>query len=196
VGAIGERMFGGTSAYYRGLAALVSTGRIEFFNHGWNHAINATREDGSVYCEFRDTPYEYQHAHFLATQRLLRKEAGIVLRGFGAPGNAHDEVTRRVIDEAGDTAYWFFAAGPSQKTILRRVADIEDKRNLPDYDTFVATYKPGAEYIVYQLHPWFWDETLLAEFVRCVDDLIAMGVTFVLPGEYVAMVNAARTPGD
>jgi hypothetical protein len=199
VGVIGQRVDAGPAEFFVRLATLAQTHRVEFFNHGWTHAIGFVDDRGQLCSEFKNRPYEEQRDHLLATQSLMRERAGIVLRGFGAPGNAIDASTLRLIDGTDDIAYWLYGNPSSRKRVLSRVADIEDSHNLPDYATFLATYKPDAECIVYQIHPWFWTDALLAEFAKCVDDLVAAGVTFMLPGEYCALtavpVGADQTAG-
>jgi hypothetical protein len=190
-GVIGYRFAEAPPELFSRLVALTQTGRVEFFNHGWTHAIGFVDADGKTCSEFKNRPYEEQHDHLRATQKLMRERAGIVLRGFGAPGNAIDESTLRVIDENDDIVYWLFGDPTSCKRVLGRVSRIENDHLLPDYATFVATYKPDAPCIVYQIHPWFWTDALLAEFAKCIDDLVAAGVTFMLPGEYCALTAPA-----
>ncbi len=191
VGVIGHRVAEAPPEFFPRLVALTQTGRIEFFNHGWTHAIGFLNDRGEICSEFFNRPYEEQRDHLRATQSMMRERSGIVLHGFGAPGNAIDASTLRLIDETDDIVYWLYGDSTSRKQVLRRVADIENDHNVPDYATFVATYKPDAECIVYQVHPWFWTAARLAEFAKCIDDLVAAGVTFMLPSEYCALKVAA-----
>lgn len=192
-GAIGQRMEQGGDEYFASLRALRKRGRVEFFNHGWSHEINVTGPDGVVRSEFRGTPYERQRDHLQATQALLRRRAGITLRGFGAPGNAIDETTARVVSECPELTYWFYGLPGSGKAVLPRLAEMEDRQNRISYEVFRATYRADVECLVYQIHPWFWTETQLAEFARCIDDLRAMGVTFILPTRYLDLERAPAT---
>jgi len=187
VGVIGHRLAEAPPSFFALLGEMHRRGRVEFFNHGWTHAINVVGEDGVERSEFKGTPYETQRDNLRATQALLRRRAGIVLRGFGAPGNAIDATTAQVVAENEEILYWFFGHKDGGKTVLPRVADIENARLLPDYETFRRTLKPEARVVVYQIHPWFWTPEKLAEFARCIDDLAAQGVTFVLPAKYCGM---------
>ncbi len=190
VGIVGGRIRFGHDAYFATLRAIHDSGIIEYFNHGWDHRLNFEDERGQLCSEFRNTSYEQQTTHLQATQKLVREKMNIVLRGFGAPGNAFDATTRRVINEAEEIEYWLFGDRECDKIVLGRYAEIEDPVGIPNQEKFRATYTPGREYLVYQIHPWFWTEEQLAEFSRCIDDLVSEQVTFILASEYCELCRA------
>jgi len=193
VGIIGGRIRLGHDDYFATLRDLQVRGIVEYFNHGWDHLLDFEGEDGKLCSEFRNTSYERQTTHLQATQRLVWEKMNIVLRGFGAPGNAFDATTRRVINEAEDIEYWFFGDRESDKIVLQRYAEIEDPVGIPNYEKFRATYTTQREYLVYQIHPWFWTEDKLAEFSRCIDDLVSAQVTFILASEYCELYRPRVT---
>jgi peptidoglycan/xylan/chitin deacetylase (PgdA/CDA1 family) len=192
VGCVGERMADGSDAYFRKIAELGNSGRVEFFNHGWDHRLNVPLPGGGTFCEFRNTPYQEQFEHLLRTQTLMQARSGLVLHGFGAPGNAYDDATRRVVEEVVELDYWYFGSESTTKIDLKHSADIDNAAGKPDYDTFVTTYPSDAKYIVYQVHPWFWDMKKLNVFDRCINDLTARGATFMLPGEFCRKIQEQR----
>ena len=54
---------------------------------------NGVNEDGEIYHEFWNSPYEYQKEHLLKTQTLFKEKLNITSHTFGAPGNAIDSNT-------------------------------------------------------------------------------------------------------
>jgi len=144
VGVIGHRLAEAPPSFFALLGEMHRRGRVEFLNHGLTHASNVVGKDGVARSELKGTPDEAQRDNLRATQALLRRGAGIVLRGFGAPGNAIDATTAQVVAENEEILYWFLGRKDGGKTVLPRVADIENARLVPDYDTFRRTHKLGA----------------------------------------------------
>ncbi|MBP6875266.1 MAG: polysaccharide deacetylase family protein [Candidatus Eisenbacteria bacterium] len=194
IGIPGQRIMAGHDEFFAALGEMQASGVFEFFNHGWDHVLNQVDERSIPYSEFWHTSYEQQLEHLRATQDLLARRAGIVLRGFGAPGNVFDSSTRRALDQVEEIEYWVFGSPPTRKLVLPyHPIKIEEICAQPDYEVFRSTYDPAVSCIVYQIHPWFWTHEQLSELARCVQDLQGMGVTFMLPGEYCTL---NRTPGQ
>jgi len=190
VGVIGARVKDGTDGFFEQAGLLHERGTVEYFNHGYGHELNVTDEQGHTYCEFRGTPVEYQQTRLQATQALWFEKTGIVLRGFAAPGNAFDGATRQAIASADDIVYWLFGWPIVGKILLEyHPCKMEEECAQPRYEVFTRTYVPEQRMIVYQLHPWFWTRTEMAEFIRCVNALRAAGATFMLPLEYCRLLG-------
>ncbi len=71
--------------------------RIEFWNHGWDHAAGE-----KLIREFSGQPYEHQKDPPYPGQRDRPRKLGFSFESFGAPFNATDAVTARVLAEDPD----------------------------------------------------------------------------------------------
>ncbi len=111
---------------------------------------------------------------------------------FGAPYNASDSVTNKVLDEQGD--YKVFLYGNQPGTSPRGVKNLDNRVEMEittgqvNYDHFVADYQKYKnkykDYMVQQGHPNMWDAAKLIEFNKILDYLIAQKCEFVLPYDY------------
>lgn len=189
IGLIGNEIERGDGLFHHLIRQRVGDPRIEFFNHGYDHAVSLTDSTGQVYSEFQRTPYEHQRDHLQRTQDLARERCGIVLHAFGAPGNATDSKTQRVIGESAEIRVWLFGRPPSLKLVLNHTIDIETPIFHPSYTSFVQHYDPEPVYAVYQIHPKDWSMESFREFTEIVDFLIIQGVTFTTPSAYERIVR-------
>jgi peptidoglycan/xylan/chitin deacetylase (PgdA/CDA1 family) len=184
LGLIGNSIDGNNKQYFELIKKLYLTNRFEFWNHGFDHVIGAVNSDGEIFHEFMNTSLEHQKEHLFRTQELAKEKLGIVLRTFGAPGNAFDENTRDALDSVDDIKVWLFGSNESDKLVLGRFAEIEFPTHYPDYNRFIDNYDSTKNYLALQIHPNSWDGVRLDEFEKIVDFLVQEKATFLTPYEY------------
>ena len=190
IGIIGYSLEGENDEYFSLIRTHYNRGNIEFWNHGYNHLSNAVNEDGEIYHEFWNSPYEYQKEHLLRTQTLFKKKLNITSHTFGAPGNAVDSNTVRAIEEIDDIEVWLFGDTCSTKFALERPdTDIEYPTYNPDYQQFLNHYDSERDYLVLQMHPNSWDNKQFDQFKQVIEFLIQEDVTFITPFEYYQLLN-------
>lgn len=169
---------------------LLQTGFFEIFNHGYDHKrIILDQETGVESCEFKNTQYEYQKSHILKTQELVKNKLKLNIHTFGAPENAIDDTTNRVISEINNIKVWYFGLNNSDKLTLPRVSNIEFPFFHPNYLKFKANYNCDKPYLVLQIHPTSWNKKRFDEFKKIIEYLIAMDVTFINPYEYYLLTT-------
>jgi peptidoglycan/xylan/chitin deacetylase (PgdA/CDA1 family) len=165
-------------------------GMIEFWNHGWDHGSrpDATTA-GKVVQEFNGETYEYQKKHMTDSNQLAREKLGFPFVSFGAPFNATDANTVKVLTEDPDIKVWLFgdAKNPAGKAVLPRdTIGIEYPTLLPSYADFLEAYahNRGAGLHTMQGHPGGWGDDRWEQFVKVVDFLIAQKAEFLLPKDF------------
>ena len=184
-------------AYFTELKRLAGTGLVELWNHGEDH--RRWVENGKTVFEFRGPGEEQQREHLLRGQRLARQKLGVTFTAFGAPYNATDATTARILAGIPEIRVWLYgdAKTPAGKFIARRVAtvNIESPVHKPNLAALAAGLEQhkGEPYFVIQGHPDSWGETGFAEFVRIVDHLRDTGAKFILPSE---LPSALAAPGS
>ncbi len=201
IGLICNSLDGAPASYVETLKALQRSGRYELWNHGWSH----TRDREAGTCEFDGTGYAYQAERFERSQRLALDALGFALIGFGAPFNATDADTSRVLGETPGIRWWMYP--PEDTTIpdgvlpLPRVGrvNIEKPVHVPNPAALREAF-PGFRdraVLVIQGHPAGWDQKdHLANFEAIIDYLREEGCTFVLPRDLLLTADAdARVPG-
>jgi peptidoglycan/xylan/chitin deacetylase (PgdA/CDA1 family) len=166
------------------LKDLICDDQLEIWNHGYDHVIDQVDDHGDHYWEFKNTNLEHQRQHILMTQELAKDKLGIVLKTFGAPGNAFDQNTQEALDSIDDIKVWFFGSDDSTKLVLRRFAEIEFPTHYPDYNKFIGNYISTKDYLALQIHPNSWDAIRLNEFEKIVDFLVQQKATFLTPFEF------------
>jgi peptidoglycan/xylan/chitin deacetylase (PgdA/CDA1 family) len=178
-------------AYGKYLAATNVKGEklFEIWNHGLDHTNNIGPD--SSY-EFKGTNYQFQKEHLGRSQARVKQLLGVTMHTFGAPFNASDKTTYKVLDEQGDYKIFLFgdvdvATRHHIKNYNNRV-EMEITTGQVNYAHFVADYqKYKSKYtdlMVLQGHPNMWDAAKLLEFNKILDYLIAQKCEFVLPYEY------------
>ena len=58
IGIIGNSLNTVNEEYYSIISSVHKRGNIEFWNHGYDHVLAATRENGEKYWEFKNTSYQ------------------------------------------------------------------------------------------------------------------------------------------
>ncbi len=195
IGVIGYSLESQNDEYLSLIKDLGHNGNIEFWNHGYSHLLNGVNEDGEIYHEFWNTPYEYQKEHLLKTQNLAREMLNITFNAFGAPGNAIDSNTVKAIEEIDEIEVWLFGDSCSTKFVLER-GEIgpEYPPWKPDYQQFLNDYDSERDYLVVQMHPNSWDSEQFDQFKQIIEFLIQEDVTFITPYGYYRLLNRENYP--
>ena len=144
IGIIGNSLEKGNSDYYDYLKMIIKSKFLEIWNHGYTHVLGVKDTAGNVYSEFRNSSYEYQKNALEKTQSLCKKYLNYTPKAFGAPGNAIDTTTVKVIDENTDIKIWLFGKKTTKKLCINRLAEIEFPYGHPIYDKFVTTVPLSA----------------------------------------------------
>ena len=179
------------TAYGKYLSATNAKGEklFEIWNHGLDHSNNNPPNNSA---EFKGTGYAFQKEHLQKAQARVKQLLGIEMHSFGAPYNASDSVTNKVLAEQG--SYHVFLFGdipvnlpPDIKNSNNRV-EMEITTGQVNFDHFVADYQRyKSKYpnlMVLQGHPNMWDAERITEFNKILDYLIAQKCEFVLPYDY------------
>jgi len=197
LGIIADSLEGDKPAYFKWLREMHDTGLVELWFHGYDH--KEWEENGRKLEEFHGTPYALQKEHFVKSQALARAKLGFPFTAFGAPFNATDAVTDRVLAEDPDikvVLYGTPADRASGKVILDRVykVNIEQPLFLPNYEKFVAGYNHYAatrRYFVIQGHANKWDDARWAEFLKIVDYITRNHIPTVTPTALAATLQTS-----
>lgn len=179
------------SDYCDWLNTIKASGNVEFWNHGWDHK-RWTTEDGKTLREFSGTGYEHQKRHFDQAQAIMKKVLGAAPVAFGAPYNAIDDDTVKVLNEDAGLLLFFGYRGKPVKNkllapmILRGEVDGAGK---PSFEKFKDNYlkKKKLSFTAIQFHPNSFKDEHFAEYAKILDFLIAEGWSFSLPSEYLTM---------
>ncbi|MEI8312274.1 MAG: DUF2334 domain-containing protein, partial [Verrucomicrobiota bacterium] len=166
--------------------------RVEFWNHGWDHAAGE-----KLVREFSGQPYEYQKDHFSRAAAIARTKLGFPFVSFGAPFNATDAATVRVLSEDPDLKIWIFgdAKNSAGKTVLRSSPATIETRARPDFEAFLDAYahNRGADYFVMQGHPGGWKDDAFEQFRMMVEFLIAQKAQFIFPKDLAGDAGATTS---
>jgi len=184
------------SEYCDWLRAQQASGMVEFWNHGWDHK-RWTNEQNERVWEFRGSGYDHQKKHFSDSQNIMEKVLGSPPAVFGAPYNAIDSDTLRVMNEDENMRLFFgYEQEVLNHTMIARMhlRGENDGTGKPNFEIFKETYmqKPDLTFTVLQFHPNNFDDERLAEYGKIIDFLIAEGWTFMLPAEYISMIDQAE----
>ncbi|HEY9250967.1 MAG TPA: DUF2334 domain-containing protein, partial [Rariglobus sp.] len=198
IGIIADSLEGDKPAYFAYIKGLQDTGLFEFWFHGYDH--KAWQEGERKLSEFQGSPYEHQKDHFVKSQALAREKLGFAFTTFGAPFNATDTTTNRVLAEDADIKVVLFGNPNdkvSGKVVLDRVGavNIEAPLFVPSAEKFISGYlqnAKGRRYYVIQGHPAQWDDARWAEFVKLVDYLASNRIPVVTPTEAAARLGRSR----
>lgn len=182
--------------------AVENGGFIEFWNHGWDHAMNFTcSEDDAcdhtkkLTAEYGGTCLEHQKSHLARSQDVFRKHTGLTMQTLGTAGNAGDENTAAALREHPEIKVWIFgkAKTDSGKLVLGRWLNLEHAVGKVSYDTFVRNYLKNRQrdYVVLQGHAAMWSDAMFEDFKRIVELLESEGWIFTTPAEYLKLRNSS-----
>jgi len=183
--------------YFAWLRKCSASGSVEFWNHGWDHKRWTTSEKKKI-CEFGGSGYEHQKKHFDDSQKIMKKVLGVAPIAFGTPYNAFDADTVKVMNEDPAMRLFFcYRDEDLEKKIMALVSirGESDGAGKPNFEKFKAEYiyHKNLSFTAIQFHPNGFRDSHFSEYSKIVDFLIAEGWTFMLPSEYVAMRDNAKT---
>jgi hypothetical protein len=196
-----------TPKYAEWITSRQSSGRVEFWFHGWSHTAHAV--DGKLCNEFAGWPGGGMKKEVIdPSQKAAMEKLGFAFRTFGptgcgAPGPGLDETALRALhddphlrvalypmplDDAGKRV-----AADGKMTILDRVWDVnlEGAVGVPDCQRLINGYAahPERAYFVLQGHPAMWAGERFNEFLRILDFLTSQKVVFMTPSECAAAIK-------
>ncbi len=162
---------------------------IEVWYHGYDHSSNNTPGQSK---EFKGTSYDFQDTHFTLGDERVREILNVQMHTFGAPFNASDNNTIRVIKRHTEYKVLLGGKGPSLYKngilYLNNAVRMEDGTGNVDYQYFMWQYTArkvnGENIMVLQGHPWAWDTAKLKDFLKIIDRLKQDGAIFMLPYEF------------
>lgn len=191
-GIICNSLQGDKGDYFEWLRKHHASGFVEFWNHGWDHKQWET-DDGKKLREFSGCGYDHQKKHFEDSQKFMKKALGVSPVAFGAPYNAIDDDTKKVMKESADMRLLFCykVKGLDDKVLApMRLRGEGDGTGRPNFEKFKLDYakkQKGLTLTSIQFHPPYFKDQHFAEYIKILDFLKADGWSFVLPAEYVAM---------
>ncbi len=160
----------------------------------WHHGLNHKNP------EFGGQPYAYQKSHFDEADERINSNLGIQMQTFGAPFNANDSNTVRVLCENKNYKVSLFGRTPPDSSgilNLRNRVNIETTTGNPSYAAFVDNYNAKkntfTDYMVVQAHPNGLSEEKLSQFEQVIDFLLHEGCEFVTPYEYYLSLRTEET---
>jgi peptidoglycan/xylan/chitin deacetylase (PgdA/CDA1 family) len=172
--------------YQQWLLDLHHSGLVEFWNHGWNHSRWLDERNQYIH-EFSGNAYPIQKKHFMNAQSAMANLFGSPPIVFGAPFNAIDDETVRVIDECPDTQFVFGYSDQRvfkrKKTLLMSLRGEHNGVGKPDFEKFKQDYyhQSDIQFSALQFHPNKFENSDLAEASDILDFLVENGWQFVLP---------------
>lgn len=180
--------------YAEWLKKWEATGKVEFWNHGWDH--KQWEEEGKKKSEFGGSGYDHQKDHLTKTQAAGKAALGKDFIAFGSPFNAMDADTAKALNEIPELKLIFCYPGAAptkqmkDKVLLPMTLRGEGAGvGKPDFAKFKEEYEkkkadPKLNFAALQFHPLGFSEQGFTDFAAIVDFLKAEGWTFMLPSEY------------
>jgi peptidoglycan/xylan/chitin deacetylase (PgdA/CDA1 family) len=204
-GVIAQTLEEATPAYTQWIKDRQASGEIEFWFHGFDHAV-WTNEAGKKLSEFGGRGFEEQWSRFERSQKLAKEKLGFTFAAFGPGGGGalhQDADTAAVMAKDPSMKVWLYPspidatgrklAAEGKVTILDRVwaVNLEAAVGNPSFQRFVEGYakNPDREYFVLQGHPTHWAGARFDEFVKIIDFLVAQKAVFMTPSEYAASLG-------
>jgi hypothetical protein len=186
-------------AYEAWLKKSTETGKVEFWNHGWDH--KQWDDSGKKTSEFGGSGYEHQKEALQKSQAAAWRVLGQPMVAFGSGFNAMDMDTAKALNETPELQLIFLYAGtPPSKALKGKVllpmalAGENDGTGKPNFAKFKEVYaqKSGANltFTALQFHPLGFSEQGFTGFAAIVDFMKAEGWTFLLPTEYAKRQRA------
>ncbi|MBC2603430.1 DUF2334 domain-containing protein [Puniceicoccus vermicola] len=182
---------------------LEESGRVEFWNHGWDH--NHWKDpDGRRVSEFFRSGYEHQKENLEKSQKKLVSILGHPAEVFGSPFNAMDQDTLTVLEEMPEFrgVFYYHLKEPLKSSSLDKcmlymyLPGENDGTGKPNFEKFKAKYASREKELTFtalQFHPPYFSEEGFAEFEKIVEFLKEEGWTFMLPREYIDWTESQAT---
>lgn len=183
--------------YLEWLKKWDATGKVEFWNHGWDH--RRWEEKGAYRSEFSGTGHEHQKNHISKVQEAGNKALGKSFVAFGTPFNDMDEDTAKALNEFPELQMVFCRpeAEPTKslkdKILMPMFLRGEnDGTGKPNFAKFKEEYEKRMTssplaFCAFQFHPAVFSEEGFGEFVRIIEFLKKEGWTFMLPADYAKL---------
>jgi peptidoglycan/xylan/chitin deacetylase (PgdA/CDA1 family) len=192
-GIICNSLQGDNPLYAEWLNHWQNSGLVEFWNHGWDHKRWGNDKKKQTK-EFSGSGYDHQKKHFEDAQSAMERVLGKAPVAFGAPYNAMDSNTARVLKENKDLLAVFcypnrqIGGKIPMPMVLKGEGDGTGK---PNFEKFKAAYdaKPGVNMTAIQFHPGNFGKKQFDEYIKIIDFLKAEDWTFMLPSEYVSHLS-------
>lgn len=177
-----------------------ATGKVEFWNHGWDH--RQWEEEGKKKSEFGGSGYEHQKEHLTKAQEAAKQGIGKPFTAFGSGFNAMDSDTAKALNEIPELKMIFCYPGAKptkemkDKILLPMTLRGEnDGTGKPNFAKFKEEYEtkksdPNLTFAALQFHPAGFSEQGFKDFAAIIGFMKAEGWTFKLPGEYAKLVGA------
>ena len=188
-------------AYEDWLKKTAATGKVEFWNHGWDH--KQWTEEGVQKYEFSNSGYEHQKEALAKSQAAALKVLGQPIVAFGAGFNAIDLDTSKALNEVPELKLIFLYLGkaPAQALVGKvllpmALAGENDGTGKPNFAKFKEEYakrnRPDLTLTAIQFHPQLFSEQGFTDFAAIIDFMKAEGWTFLLPSEYAKTLPPNR----
>ena len=199
-GVIGDSFGKRDGTYAEWLKKWEATGRVEFWNHGWDH--RRWEEEGNYRSEFSGSGFEHQRDHLAKVQEAAKTALGKPFTAFGSPFNDMDADTAKALNGFAElkTVFCRPEAEPAKelkdKILLPMFLRGEnDGTGKPNFAKFKEEYEkkradPELSPCAFQFHPGAFSEQGFAEFEAIVEFLKAEGWTFMLPADYAKSVGS------
>jgi peptidoglycan/xylan/chitin deacetylase (PgdA/CDA1 family) len=151
----------------------------------WHH--------GMYHKPFANAPYEDQKERFNMADSVVKKELGVQMHSFGAPGNSSDSITSKVISENPNYKVLIFvrakASGANKMMYLNNRVNMENGTGKPEFDFFVENYNKAMAQsmpvMVFQGHPnMYTTPEKMEQFKKIIQFLIDKKVQFITPYDY------------
>jgi len=173
------------------LNAMVKTGAVEFWNHGYGGFGHAKENQ-------EGTPEEIR-ARIFKTQDLSAKILPRPFAAFGPHAGGMNEAAWQALADRPEIRLVFASPPPQFKDrfiVASNRVRLDFENLLPDKDKFIANWEQRGKdlpYIVVQTHPNTWTEDRYFEqFKAAVLFLKEKGCRFMTVSEYVATVEAQK----
>lgn len=171
-----------------------ATGKVEFWNHGWDH--RRWDESGAYKSEFSGSGFEHQKTHLVKVQKAGEEVLGRSFVAFGTPFNDMDADTAKALNGIPELRM-FFCRPDSEPTkalegkilLPMHLRGENDGTGKPNFEKFKEEYEmrkadPSLTLCAFQFHPGAFAEEGFTEFSSIVEFLKAEGWTFMLPTDY------------
>ncbi|NLB69337.1 MAG: hypothetical protein GX804_06615 [Lentisphaerae bacterium] len=173
--------------------AYQNGGLFEFWQHGWDHAMNIKWKGKTYTAEFAVEDADYQRERFDKSQSVFLDRVGIPLQGFNAPCGVTTSHTLDILRDHPEITYCLFypieAEKSAGKFVFRRSFNLEASVGKIEYNEFCRQYRNrrGDDYAVIQGHPDMWNDSSFHDFKMIVDLLLDDGWIFTTPSQYLAI---------
>ncbi len=156
------------------------SGLYNFWNHGFTHELG----------EFKNLTLSEQLKHICDTQDVVNNRLGIILKTFGAPCNAYNDLTSKALESVSDIRYWYY--GDKNFSGINFEYDIMMEIPLfkPNYSKFKSNFNNHKkEIFVLQAHPNAWNFWDFYNFKKIVRFLKKQNCIFVFPEDIYEINN-------